>query len=202
MSLIYALVAKSNPSEIRYIGKTANATPAKRLSKHLYEAKTLDKQTYKCRWIRKVLNERDEVVALTIESNLTNEQALEQEIFLIDYYRSLGYPLTNITGGGEGLLGHIHTQESKDKMSLAQTGKRMSQEAKEKISLAMMGNTRTLGYKHTDESKAKMSSAGKVKIFTQEHKANISATKKKKNKEAKAARTTENLGAEYEPSNT
>jgi hypothetical protein len=157
MALIYALIAKSNPSEIRYIGKTAGVTIKKRLYYHLYHAKNLSKLSYKDNWIRKVLAEGDEVVAIILESNLTEEQAFQQEIFLISHYSKQGHSLTNQTLGGEGLSGYVHTKEAKDKISIANTGRLMSQETKDKLSLVNKGNKRSLGFKHTQETKEKMS---------------------------------------------
>lgn len=43
----------------------------------------------------------------------TEADAFEHEKFLIACFRDLGYPLVNLTDGGEGPSGHVHTEEHK-----------------------------------------------------------------------------------------
>ena len=60
---------------------------------------------------------------------------------------SIGY---NITEGGEGTVGYIHTAEARTKMSMAKKGKPLSPEHCKAIGL------RSLGHKMTEENKAKL----------------------------------------------
>lgn len=63
---------------------------------------------------------------------------------------SIGY---NLTEGGEGTVGYIHTDEAKLKMSVAKKGKSLSPEHCKAIGL------RSLGHKMTEEGKAKLRAA-------------------------------------------
>lgn len=166
MSLVYALVAKSSPDEMRYIGRTDASNPAGRHKDHLNEA-LKDVDTYKCNWIRKVLSSSDEVLVITVESELTFERSVQQEIFYIAYYRTLGHRLTNATDGGEGAFGYRHTEETKKVMSNVNSGRVLTQEHKDKIRDARQGKPRseetkqkislnTTGHTHSEEAKSKM----------------------------------------------
>lgn len=72
--------------------------------------------------------------------NLTKEQAEQKEIELISYYKSntkdFGY---NITNGGKHI--GMFSEETIEKMRIAQKGKRLSKETKEKIRNAELGKT-------------------------------------------------------------
>jgi group I intron endonuclease len=63
-------------------------------------------------------------------------------------------------------LGRKHSEETKQKMSFAQTGdkgnnygKHASEETKQKMSIAHKGNTARLGKKHSEETKQKISAS-------------------------------------------
>ena len=72
------------------------------------------------------------------------------ETFFINDYNSFnnGY---NSTKGGDGLLGVNHSQQTKQKISLAHKGKRLSEEHKRKMSLANKGKN------ISEETKQKLS---------------------------------------------
>ena len=131
------------------------------------------------------------------------QQALNDEIQQISQLRNDGYKLCNLTAGGDGLSGYKHTpetieklktlnkrvvsEETKRKISLAQTGKRRkpfvekqkkekfrhSEEMKRNMSIRMMGNkyavgnTNSLGNKMSEEAKQKISLAFKGKPWTE-----------------------------------
>ena len=61
--------------------------------------------------------------------------------------------LVNMTDGGDGVFGLVHSEESRHKISEASKGRTHSDEAKQKISEASKGRT------HSDEAKQKMSGA-------------------------------------------
>lgn len=95
-----------------------------------------------------------------LKEDLSWEDACELECILIDYYgrRDLGLgPLVNMTDGGEGTLNYTHSEETRVKLSEANTGKFMSEETKLKISEALTGK------KVSDEAKAKISEANRGK---------------------------------------
>jgi hypothetical protein len=100
---------------------------------------------------------------------------VEQE--LIHKYKLLGILLTNMTDGGEGMSGHIHSEETRLKLSVAlkkciksdshrmnlskaKTGQTHSEATKEKMRLVRKGRPSfMLSKKHTEESKQKISEA-------------------------------------------
>lgn len=106
---------------------------------------------------------------IILESNLTNEEALKQEMYWIDRIgrRDLGNgPLVNLTNGGEGETGRIpHNKGITGVIKFSdeinkKKGKPQSQEHKDKISLLMKGNNYAKvnkGKKKSDRTKYKMS---------------------------------------------
>ena len=92
--------------------------------------------------------------------NLTWEQAQEHEKFWISIYgrRDNGTGvLVNLTDGGDGTVGCIPSEETRQKQSL-----------------------KRIGRKHTEEARMKMSISGKGKIINPEQRLKISTTKKGK----------------------
>ena len=49
----------------------------------------------------------------------TEEEAFSHEILLIDCFKELGHKLCNLSNGGEGPSGLKHSEESKEKMRIA-----------------------------------------------------------------------------------
>ena len=83
------------------------------------------------------------------------EYAKEKEIeFIFLYKRKIdGGILCNITLGGDGCLGLIHTDEAKIKMSIPNRGKIISEEQKRKVSEFHKGR------KRSEETKRRMSNS-------------------------------------------
>lgn len=119
---------------------------------------------------------------IIIEKVMCNSEmeAFAREIETINRFRLQGFTLCNLSNGGEGPSGVVHspqtiqkmktshakvktwvgkkhTEESKMKMALAHTGKTLSEEAKKKISEFHQGKQWCLGKKLTDEHKEKIS---------------------------------------------
>jgi group I intron endonuclease len=115
---------------VRYVGKTINTKV--RFALHLAEKKGTHKNNWlhslKSRGLRPIF----EVIETIENSDDTDWQP--REIYWISHYRSLGEPLTNLDGGGTG--GRSRSEETKEKMSLAMTGKRHTPESIEKIRIA------------------------------------------------------------------
>jgi len=142
-----------------------------------------------------------------LKQNLTEDNAFKHEIYMISIFgrKDLNTGiLHNRTNGGEGASGHIQSEETKQKRSIALKGKSRPQEVKEKIgnknrgkthseetrqkiSDIHKGNTYWVGKKHSEESKKKMRDA-KIggtshmsgKIHSEETRQKISASKKGK----------------------
>ena len=97
--------------------------------------------------------------------------ALNQEKYLIKFFKDLGYSLANMTDGGEGLSNPsqevrermsvnnaMKRPEVAQKISIARKGKLLSKEHKEKLSQVQTGR------KLSDSTKAKMSARWKKGI--------------------------------------
>ena len=101
-----------------------------------------------------------------LHDGITNINDLNRlEIFYIGYYNTFnnGY---NLTLGGFGSIGYKHTEETKKKISIANSGKKSS----------------WYGKKHLEESKRKMSESHKGKKLSEKHKRKMSeALKGEKN---------------------
>lgn len=122
---------------------------------------------------RNIVNKTNYEVEIVLD-NITWEEACAKEIEFIKLYgrKDLNEgTLVNMTDGGEGPLGFVHDQESRDKMSKSKIGKptstkgkpgtnlgkKFSTETKDRMSKSSMGNTYALGSKRTEESKDKLS---------------------------------------------
>jgi len=116
-----------------------------------------------------------------IAEGVDEELAFLIEESRIDQLRRLGVNLCNMTDGGEGksgcfpsqetrqklsawcqgekhpLFGAHRSEETKQKLRIANTGKKASDETKRKMSEAHKGNTNMRGKKASDETRAKLS---------------------------------------------
>jgi hypothetical protein len=183
VSCVYALVACSNESVIRYIGRAKN--PHGRLRNHLRFAEQGRKE-HVYNWINKVKDSGDGIKLVIIEDNLTWEESAVKEVHYIAYYRSLGFDLTNMTSGGDGRPGYVISKETREKIGRYHKGKVLSDETKQKIREAKIGK------KVSEETKAKISSSTKnisprgrsrqKYAMTDEVKAKISQTLRRNNK--------------------
>jgi hypothetical protein len=140
---IYALVDPRN-NQVRYIGWTSKELE-KRLSQHISEVNRFN--THKNNWIKNLF-EYDLVPIIQIIEDTIYERRTERESYWIKYYGREN--LTNSTDGGEGKLGSITSPETKIKLSNAFSGEKhplwgipMSQETKDKISKSNTGKKRT-----------------------------------------------------------
>lgn len=139
---VYVLTDPRYPDDVRYVGVTVN--PQRRMREHILEAKN-GKRSHRANWIRSLLN--DELLPIMAEIDETNNEEWQQcEVAWIAYYREMGCDLVNSTDGGEGVRGHIKSEEHRRKQSEAMSGeknslygKHHSEESKRKISLALSG---------------------------------------------------------------
>lgn len=106
----------------------------------------------------KVYNKYGKVVDI-IAQDISLDAAKEMEKHLI---ASLKDSLCNKTLGGEGFFGGSHSEETKEKLRIANTGKKLSAETKQKISEKSKGHPNYLK-SHTEEAKMKISAAFKGK---------------------------------------
>lgn len=121
--LIYGLV-DPRTMLIRYVG--SSATGLRRPNAHRTR-KELAKRCHKASWIASLLKAGLDYIVVVLEESPTDLHAAER--FWIAYGRCLGWPLTNMTGGGEGALGRPVSSETRSKMKDALRGRKRAPEA-------------------------------------------------------------------------
>lgn len=78
-----------------------------------------------------------------VASALSEEEAFELECERIAFWRESGCDLTNLTNGGEGPSGLVHTQETKELWSRQRKDQVISEDGRKKRSLALKGRPKT-----------------------------------------------------------
>lgn len=166
---VYGLIDPQAPSEIRYVGccLTSRYESGARKKKHLCTKHDPSNQT-KNQWIEsvKAVGRKPEMVTLELATDVDWE---EKERYWIAKIREDGHRLTNLTDGGNGALGLVHSEETKVK----QREFRHTEEAKVKIRDALTGRPRT------DEHRANLSAAKKGIPLTEKQRTAIAAGKAK-----------------------
>ena len=121
----------------------------------------------------KNITNKSEYIVEIIENDLSWMDVCEKEKYWIEKYGrkdlNLG-TLVNMTNGGEGIVGLIHSDEHKLKNSLSNKGKKKSDSHIEKMKKR----------RQSDETKEKISKSKKGKKHTEETKQKISLSKKGK----------------------
>lgn len=159
MIYIYALVDPFT-GRIRYIGKSIR--PDGRLADHCNDKS----KTWRTNWIQSVLSKGSKP-ELRILETLENDQDWQSvEIAWIARGRELGWPLTNCTDGGDGLVNP--PEEVRQKMRETWTGRKHRPE-----SLIKIGNA-SRGRKHTPEHRERIRKKMAGRIFTDEWRQRIS----------------------------
>lgn len=119
-----------------------------------------------------------------IAKELDEELAFIVEMEAIDLYKRLGHKLANITNGGEGASGMVHSEETKRKIAEKATGRKgffgphhFTEEAREKIIASnkrrittqkMKEKSTFKGMSHTEQHKEKMRKLMKGRVFSEE----------------------------------
>jgi hypothetical protein len=152
--VVYGLYDASG--ELRYVGQTTK-TPEKRLQEHL-QPSSLVKSGHKNNWLRSMLDSGIRPYTDVICSTDNVEDMNNAERYWISYFRQAGCRLVNDVDGGEGLRNP--SLETRAKMSAAKLGKPsnrlgipVSESAKNKLRLA------NLGKKLSEITRSKMSLA-------------------------------------------
>jgi len=109
----------------------------------------------------------------------SEKEAFNHEKLLISCFKDMGYKLVNMSDGGEGQSGFIHTQESKLKIKAKLTGKPKTEQHKLNVIEARKN------YKPTEATKEKLRNLRVGTKLTQEHKEKIAKSRigKKHSKE-------------------
>lgn len=145
-----------------------------------YFQRSKDKKGRSLHW-KKIVNKVGYTIDI-IYNNITWEQAKKYEINLIAMYgrRDLGLGnLVNHTIGGEGSVGVIVSDKTKEKLKKALKnvglGKSKSEEHKKNMSIARTGEKRS---PRSEETKEKIRNSLKGRVYSEERRKNISnATK-------------------------
>jgi hypothetical protein len=104
-----------NTEEVKYVGKTTNIK--KRFYQHTNKTviQQCSRRRYLSNWLLKLLNNNQKPI-ITIIDEIDGEWIwLEQ--YWIEQFKQWGCKLTNLTTGGEGLVGYTHTKETINKLS-------------------------------------------------------------------------------------
>lgn len=110
----------------RYVGQTMRFN--QRMKDHMM---TCDRgTTHKDRWLTQLKNLDLKPTVKILEDNLTKDEWADAEIKWINRYRKMGCDLTNRSDGGEGSAGVVHTQETKEKMSVSRQNSAWSRYSK------------------------------------------------------------------------
>lgn len=126
-------------NQVFYIGKGKN----KRYDIHLDVCIKYEKppKGYNCiklfNKIKFMLKNKNIPVIVKFCENLNEIDALNEEVRLIAQYGRKN--LCNLTNGGEGLSGHIHSPETRRKLSKSLTGRPMSEKTKNALFKANVG---------------------------------------------------------------
>ncbi|MBW4460501.1 MAG: GIY-YIG nuclease family protein [Nodosilinea sp. WJT8-NPBG4] len=135
----------------RYVGKSEVAL-IRRLNTHIAESRQPARHHWhKSRWFRKLENEGVKPAIKPIETVALGDSWQEREIYWIKTYRDMGYPLTNLTDGGEGTLNRVYSEETRKKISKALTGRPSPKKGK-KMRLEAYQNVLEANYKELPKS--------------------------------------------------
>jgi len=157
--IIYQIQNKINDK--KYIGFSSKSLE-ERWNKHCCDAKN-GRKTYLCNAIRKHGKENFAIEVLHCCENLNITRDILEELYInkigSHYLKGFGY---NMTFGGEGTMGHKHSEETKKKMSKSHTGKKHSEDTKQKISDQKTGcGNPNFGRVFSKEHREKIGLAGK-----------------------------------------
>lgn len=168
---LYALCEPDTQNKFRYIGISYDAQ--NRYKQHLFDKVNI----HKYYWIKKHRENGLSPNLVILESGLTPEQAFDKEIMYIDFFKSEGYDLINMTKGGTApMLGKKHTEESKKKRSIMFSGegnpfygKKHSDDVLDRIRVKNIGRKSwNKGGTLSDEHRKKLSDVKKSKFNTGE----------------------------------
>lgn len=179
-NLVYGLV-DPRTRLVRYIGLSTYGM--KRPLRHKAQVKA-GEQSRKANWIRNLWQAGADYEVVTLETASSRQVLVDAERWWIAYGRGCGWPLTNLTDGGEGCLGRTYSAETLAKMSAsakgrkpsplaiansvaARKGKKIPPEIVEKSAAARRGK------KLSPEHVAKMSAARLGKKLSAEHRTKI-----------------------------
>jgi hypothetical protein len=138
-----------------------------------YRATSMDNRN---KYFLNIVNSVPYEVEIMLEK-LTEEQAFLKEKEFVKLYKSAGYCETNLTDGGEGTAGYRHTDEAKEKLSKAHSGRKNGPHSLERT--FNISNSR-INHRHSELAKKNMSLSAKGRIHSKETKEKIGRANKGK----------------------
>lgn len=141
--LIYGLT-DPRTGQVRYVGKSTSGL--KRPNQHRLPH-LLKLHSYKNSWIKGLLKENLTYGVRVLERFSSAESLCEAERRWIAHGKTQGWPLTNLTDGGDGVHGYKMPEEVRRRIAQLQTGKSRAPhtvEARFKISQAHKGRPKSL----------------------------------------------------------
>ena len=152
--------------EVRYVGKTVRSL-SRRLGNHIANAKGNKHNKHLSNWIINILNKNKRpIIELLEECDYSVWQEREQ------YWISQFPNLINLTKGGDGCLGFIQDESTKEKLRIAMTGRKHTEEFKQNISLRLKGKPLS------EEHKANIGKANSGRKATEATKQKLSESHK------------------------
>lgn len=139
---IYGLSSSQNPDLIRYIGYSVNIND--RLNEHLRDINRSFVHTHKKFWLKKEINNGNNILTTILDEAISMEDAKNKEINYLKLFKSLGAKLVNGTQGGDGVKA---TEEVKRKISEKTKGRNISEDVRNKISASHKGKKLSFAHK-------------------------------------------------------
>lgn len=133
--IVYGLI-DPRTKLIRYIGKSCNG-----LSRPKKVSVYLRGRSYCKNWIRELCDLGLSYEIIVLSECDSDPLLLTEEIWWIAYGRACGWPLTNLTSGGEGAAGVKQSVDNRRKKSEAALGRSVPLSVRERISATLTGRT-------------------------------------------------------------
>ena len=160
-----------------YVGKGLQGRPYKHL-----DAARKGEKSHKSNKIRKAWRENLPIIIKHVLRTDIEQEAFNEEKRLISYYgrrdKKTG-ELINVTDGGEGTSGHVHTEESRKKMKERRKEYVITEETRQKLREKSLGKRHSeetiqklressTGRHHSEETKKKVGDFHRGKVVTEE----------------------------------
>ncbi len=130
----------------RYVGKTKRQVK-QRVKQHLNDRFKYKSHFYN--WLNSMIANNMEYHVILLDE--VEEIGWEdREIFWIKHFRNMGYPLTNMTDGGDGNQNQVFSKETIEKRRQKTIGQKRTPEQRKNISDSLIGRIMS------DETKAKL----------------------------------------------
>ena len=159
MNEIIYIIKHPTTREVRYVGQTTMGE--KRFYSHIIHAKFYNRTPIQ-KFLKSLLDVGLYPIYEVQEICGSRDILDEREIYWINYYKSNGSNLLNITSGGYGKRGFVTSLETKNKQSLAAKGRVIPEIVRNKIRNTLFGRPgNNKGKTYSEETRLKMSVAKK-----------------------------------------